>query len=628
VISNSADEIVFEYVLPKFDTRNVVVDGKTYTEISVPGATTIRKPGMPQLPLVVKSLAIDRFGDYTAAVEVLESSSFDLGVPLPSRGDVERTVQPGSMPLPVASFYSGDETFPASHFEAGTPFVMRDVRGLHARIMPISYNAATGETEVVTRMRVVLTRSHESIGTNALQYSTPVAADFGDIYKGYFANTPETAGFAGSADFPAPYTAGSILIITADEFAGAIAPLAQWKRERGFPTRVVNISEIGRKPKADEVYKFIKKEFEKSHFAHVILVGDAEFVPTRPGTAGNVEGRAADPTYVNLVGNDDYPDAMISRFSAKTVKDAEVMVQRSLRYERQPETGDEWFSRHLGIASNETSSETEPRDWERMRQNQEVLKLGDYKKFIEVFDPKATSRAVQQAVDDGVGFINYMGHGSAVSWITSGFSNSQVARLKNSRWPVILSVACVNGAFASEQGDAFAEAWTKAGTVKEPTGALAMFASSTNQSWIPPALAQKKALEFLASRARTNVGEIFFSASLAALDENSDTAVQTFQSWHSFGDGTAQLHTQTPKAVKPVIEKSLVEGLQTLRLSGLPPHALVAVTAGETVLAAAYDNAAGEVELAVTIPKGTKQVKVTISGLNILPWQQDLTVAP
>ena len=59
-----------------------------------------------------------------------------------------------------------------------------------------------------------------------------------------------------------------------------------------------------------------------------------------------------------------------------------------------------------------------------------------------------TPSSVATVVNAGTGIINYTGHGSDMSWGTTGFSVSDVNNLYNENLlPFIWSVACVNGNF-------------------------------------------------------------------------------------------------------------------------------------------------------------------------------------
>ncbi len=54
-----------------------------------------------------------------------------------------------------------------------------------------------------------------------------------------------------------------------------------------------------------------------------------------------------------MAGADDYPDIVVGRFSAESAADVDTQVQRTIAYETLPATGEAWFDRGAGIASNQ-----------------------------------------------------------------------------------------------------------------------------------------------------------------------------------------------------------------------------------------------------------------------------------
>ena len=72
-----------------------------------------------------------------------------------------------------------------------------------------------------------------------------------------------------------------------------------------------------------------------------------------------------------------------------------------------------------------------------------------YDEIDQIYDPTATDQMVSDAVNDGRSVINYIGHGSKTSWVSSRFNTGDIENLENGRMlPYIWSVACVNGDFA------------------------------------------------------------------------------------------------------------------------------------------------------------------------------------
>jgi hypothetical protein len=99
--------------------------------------------------------------------------------------------------------------------------------------------------------------------------------------------------------------------------------------------------------------------------------------------------------------------------------------------------------------------------------------------------------------------------------------------------------------------------------------------------------------------------------------------VQTFQSWHIFGDGTAVMHTKTPALFTPHIPAAPAHSMKEFRVNAVPNFALVALTAGSKILASAYANANGEFVTALDIPIDASSVKLTITGHNVYPYLRE-----
>ena len=158
----------------------------------------------------------------------------------------------------------------------------------------------------------------------------------------------------------------------------------------------------------------------------------------------------------------------------------------------------------------------------------------------EIYDPGATAAQVAAAVNAGRGFVNYCGHGSETSWSTTGFSVSDVNALTNDNMlPFIVSVACVNGAFAGRT--CFGESWLRALNGSEPTGAIGIYASSVNQYWDPPMTAQDECTDLLVAEACRSFGALCYSGSCKMIDVHGTAGEDMFDTWHIFGDPSVEI---------------------------------------------------------------------------------------
>ncbi|MBA4424212.1 MAG: hypothetical protein C0390_14125, partial [Syntrophus sp. (in: bacteria)] len=156
-------------------------------------------------------------------------------------------------------------------------------------------------------------------------------------------------------------------------------------------------------------------------------------------------------------------------------------------------------------------------------------------------------------VNKGVSLINYMGHGSTTAWSTTSFNNADCAKLANGlKLPVIVSVACVNGNFVGK--DCFCEAWMNSGDIENPRGAVAIFGSTTNQSWVPPVKVQAAIVsDFIVNDSYLTVGGLMTNGIIKGLEaygiEAKGEGVKMVEQWHIFGDGTTMMRTRKPAKI-------------------------------------------------------------------------------
>ena len=68
--------------------------------------------------------------------------------------------------------------------------------------------------------------------------------------------------------------------------------------------------------------------------------------------------------------------------------------------------------------------------------------------------------------------------------------------------------------------------------MEQQGGAIAVYASSTNQAWVPPTIGQKEIVTLLTEEKATTIGGLFFNGVMAVLDDDSKNTDQTFETWH------------------------------------------------------------------------------------------------
>lgn len=155
-----------------------------------------------------------------------------------------------------------------------------------------------------------------------------------------------------------PYLDAKYLIITTNELVGAFRPLAQWKTQKGVPTRVVSINRLtneGASPSIESIKRALRSYHTGQGLEYVLLAGDVDMIPIpycQVYINYRYESIPTDLYYACFGGNfnwdannngvlgepddeiDFHPDIYVSRIPIRTIEDANVFVNRQLDYEK------------------------------------------------------------------------------------------------------------------------------------------------------------------------------------------------------------------------------------------------------------------------------------------------------
>jgi len=605
VVDSNSEATVLEYELGSFSREPVEIDGETFYTIDLAGESPIMEKGSPELPNICRSIVIP--DDAEMAVRVVSSHYVEFpGIPVaPSKGILTRDIDPATVAYSFGSAYASDEWYPSGLAYVREPYIMRDIRGLVVVVNPFQYNPATQTLRVYDRVTVEVTE----IGPGRVNVLTHRPAtmntEFRKIYERHFLNFDEGT----RSRYPSVEEAGNMLVICYDDagFLAAMQPLVDWKNQMGVPCEMVTVTDAG--GTANGIDSYITQYYNDNDLTYVLLVGDADEVPTLTAAGG-----ASDPSYSTITG-DAYPDLFVGRFSAQTVAQVQTQVLRTIEYERTPQAGVDWYHKGMGVASNQGPGDDGEYDNIHVDNIRADLIAFTYTEVDRIYDPTGTSSMVASGLNDGRSVINYTGHGSTISWGSTGFSNTHVNALVNDNMlPFIISVACVNGQFT--YSTCFAEAWMRATNGVEPTGAIATYMSSINQSWNPPMDAQDEIADLLVGTSsygiKRSFGGLCYNGSGHMMDDYGSAGEDMFLTWHIFGDPSLRVRTDTPEALAVIHDADIDAFASTFEVTVEGVHGALAALYHDGVL---YGSA-------LTAPSGV----ATIDLLPPLPENVDLTV--
>ena len=617
VPSAGADHTTIHYEINRFDLETVVIDGKEFALVSLGSRALSMEQGLPALPTLRESILIP--DDAEMAVRIVDAQYRDFpGVAVaPSKGTITRNVEPAMVDYSFSEFYGRNAWYPGQLSRLDMPYIMRDTRGVVVEVNPFRYNPATETLRVYTSVTVEVSAIGPGKANVLTSRPERRVAEFERIYERHYLNYDQGVGdrYGSVGEW------GKMMIVTYDAFRSAVEPLVAWKNQMGIQTDIVNISAVG--ATGAQLKAFVQNCYDTDGVCFVLLVGDDVHIPYLING-----GDAADPMQGLLAGNDSYPEAFVGRMSAESVLQVQNQVTKAIEYERDALGGADWYRKGMGLASSQGDGigDDGEADWVHMNNIRTDLLGFTYDTVDQIYDTNGgNATQVADGVNYGRTFINYVGHGSTTAWSTTGFSNSHVNNLVNdNKLPFICSVACVNGDFTN--ATCFAEAWLRASNGSEPTGAVAMYASTVNQQWAPPMSAQDEITDLLIAGAKRTFGGLVFNGSCLMMDEYGANGQTEFKNWTIFGDPSLRVRTDTPTAMTISHDDNIDPEASSFVVQA-EVDALVGLSNGGEYYGSAIADAAGAavVDLVRALPEGT--ITVTVTNFNRIAYVAEVEVA-
>jgi hypothetical protein len=228
------------------------------------------------------------------------------------------------------------------------------------------------------------------------------------------------------------------------------------------------------------------------------------------------------------------PEIAIGRFPAQTVEQLETMVSKTISYETT--TDQDWLGRALLVADDEPAFDEASEDLA-----EELSAIGYETQKLYMTENENVNDDIVSALNQGVGIINYVGHGSIQVWgDESVFDTEDADSLFNGqRLPIFTTFTCLNGYFNHPDVDALAETLLRA----EDGGVVASVAPSGRSLTAQQLPLAEVFFQSLFSGDAETLGEALLFSKIAGADNaNLRDVIHTF---NLLGDPA--LHFQTPQ---------------------------------------------------------------------------------
>lgn len=617
-VSKSKSTAQIEFKLHNYNVTDVKTEQGIAENYSLNGGSKIIKKGAPSLPRISKSIIIPNQKDVKLTVVDEKFIEIEDVLIAPSKGYITRETDPETVPYEFGDEYTQNSFYPKVKVALNDPYILRDYRGQVVHFNPFSYNPQRKLLRIYTDITVEITEvplTNESKNVLANEKQKQLTTEFQQIYKEHFLN------YSNNLKYTPLEEEGEMLIISPEKYVAELDTFIQWKRQRGMQVTLTEFSTIG--TTAQELQSYVQEFYTTHNLIYLLLVGDAEDIPSLEKSGDSDAG------YGHISGDDSYAEVFVGRFSAESAEDVQTQVNRTIYYERDINETDTWIPNGIVISSDEggggegDDGESDSEHMDNIRTD--LLNYG-YALVDQIYDPGATPSDVAESVNEGRSVISYVGHGSDFSWVTSGFSKSNVDQLTNdNKLPYIFDVACVNGNFHGQT--CFAEAWMRATNNNNPTGAVAIIASTINQSWSSPMDAQDEMIDILTESYENNVkrtfGGITINGAMHMIDEYGTDGANMANTWTIFGDPSLLVRTKVPEEITATHNPVIYVGTSNFMVQA-DDNCTVSLTANNEIIATGITES-GEANLEFDAIENTTTLKLTITGYNKKTYQAEIT---
>lgn len=421
------------------------------------------------------------------------------------------------------------------------------------------------------------------------------------------------------------------LVITTDALYPSILPLAQWKQATGVSARVVTLSQIG--SDTASIKNYIRNAWNTWPVRpeYVLIVGSGSTVPARYYYVQHGWSYYSDNIYGDMTG-DIRAEIPVGRFPARSTAQLDLMVAKTLMYERTPDLTDSLWMRRMTTIVREADG-GDPDDsiyWNNVRN---AARQAGAAGFVSC-DSFAYSRGhtagnVVNSVTNGTGLVLYRGNAGG-NWYQP-FDVNPALTNNGKKLPIIASITCETMTLAPNES-MVGDAWVKAGTLTNFRGAVAFFGNTHSASDVarPRGAVARGFFDGLFAENTYKLGKVVLRAK-QQLYQEFPTYTGDYRGFNLLGDPDLSIWTATPKALTVSHPADIRPGPQILHVivgvnSTPVESALVcaSMATDTTLYAYGLTNADGEIDLSIS-PADTGVVRLVVTGRNLYPYD---TVIP
>lgn len=601
----NGNELGITFHLSQLLENQVMTEEGNFIQFNIPNSGFFGEIGSPQLPVVTKIVAMStpQCSLEIINAHVQETKHIPRIYPMQNPQSDDKNGEKSDF-IYNESAYQRNGLFPEQIVEIVDSGNIRDIPFIKIRFCPIQYNPYQQIVTIYDTIDIKLIFSPKEFLVVEPNFAQK---PFYPFYENVFDNWP---GFVSNTVFQQQVESKDngcdYLIITHKNFYNQSRELAEWKHSTGLLPKIVNVSDIGTTYQQIRQYLINAYASWTPRPSYVVLIGDAEFIPTTYVHSGV----ATDLWYAAVNGSDYYPDLFIGRIPADTAVQAEVMIQKILTYEQTPPSLPSFYHNFVVAAYFQDDIRDGYEDRRFVLTSEEVrdyLLLQGYageriyctdsgvnpthynsgtyangaplppELLRPTFAWDGDSTDIVNAIQQGIFILNHRDHGAESGWGDPSFTISDLSRFANGNLlPVVFSLNCLTGAF--DTGECFCEAFLK----KADGGCVGIFgATEVSYSGYNDYLCRgmydglwpEFDIQVGNNISLHTLGEILNYGKTFMADTWGDPwgyEEYEFELFHCFGDPSLDMYTAVPEAlqVTPTFSSEMIQ--VTLNGNGTP----------------------------------------------------------
>ena len=444
---------VFSY--GSVESVEVTTEQGTFSEIALPGTYASGEIGTPELPATHQLLAVPFGATPTVSVVGFTTtdynlSDFGINTIIPHQPSVRKDQRPEDIEFVYnqAAYQTRSlATTPEASIEVqGT---MRGIRIGSLLVNPLSYNAATNTLRVFNDIEVEINFEGADYAETERMLVNTYSPYFDIVYKQMFNYRQIMDVYTDHPDLMA-YPV-HMLVIAPENYISTLQPWTNWKIQKGFDVEVYTTAQAGSNYSA--IRSFVQNKYNTGVSAgetptFLILVGDVAQVPN---TTGNQSGKVTD-LYYGSVDNDYFPDMFYSRMSAENTNQLTAIINKILMYEQYTMPDPSYLNNVTLIAG--WDSNWNPKVAQPTVNYATTYYYNTAHGFSQVNAHLNQSQysGCYNALNTGVGFVNYTAHGDNQEWYQPNFNNNNVNQLTNTnKYFLAMGNCCLAANFGYSQ---------------------------------------------------------------------------------------------------------------------------------------------------------------------------------